>query len=165
MHHPEAKQVKVRSPVHGAFHEFEAVNLAFDLALTPWIIQCCPNSCFIVLEIACELAHFTYRTRVCIGHPCIICCGKLISDHPREALIQVKHMLKLSVKRAYLIQRGYVLSIPLRRTDEKEIDSIPRRYWFLFCQFWQPWKTQALVTGSCATNIDTSTREPRNPWV
>src|SRR3712207_5701825 len=44
------------------------------------------------------------------------------------------------------MQCGGVLSAPLRRTDEEEIDGIPRRYWLLFCQFWKPRQTEALVT-------------------
>lgn len=48
--HASAQKVKAGAAVHGALHQFKAIDLAFDLALTPGEPEGCQNGVVIALQ-------------------------------------------------------------------------------------------------------------------
>jgi hypothetical protein len=47
----QTQQVEVGAAVHGAFDQFQSVNMPFDGAIAPVILQRRKNSCFIAAEM------------------------------------------------------------------------------------------------------------------
>src|SRR3712207_293988 len=89
MHHSQAKQIKVRSSIHGTLHELQAMYLPFNLTLAPRVFQRRPNRTFIILETPRKLTYLTQRARMCILHPAVKRVALTLSKHVRKARMNV----------------------------------------------------------------------------